>query len=151
MAKRILFVCLGNICRSPTAEAVTRRMAAERGVTVELDSAGTGDWHVGKPPYAPMQAAAKARGYDLSQLCARQISSSDFNRFDMIVTMDAQNRADVEALRSDPGGARVVAFTDYAPDAGYTEVPDPYFTRDFDEALALVETCAAGLLDSLEA
>lgn len=151
MAKRILFVCLGNICRSPSAEAVTRRMAAERGIALELDSAGTGDWHIGKPPYAPMQEAAKARGYDLSRLRARQISLSDFNRFDLIVTMDAQNRDDVEALREGPGGARVEAFTDYAPEAGYAEVPDPYFTRDFDEALALVEACARGLLDSLKA
>ncbi|MGR3495912.1 low molecular weight protein-tyrosine-phosphatase [Citreimonas sp.] len=149
MTQRILFVCLGNICRSPSAEAVARRMAAERGVSVEFDSAGTGDWHVGQPPYGPMQAAAKARGYDLSGLRARQVMARDFDRFDMIVVMDAQNKADVEALRPGMGGARVAAFTDYADEAGVTEVPDPYFTRDFDAALDLVERCAAGMLDTL--
>ncbi|WP_375260174.1 low molecular weight protein-tyrosine-phosphatase [Citreimonas sp.] len=149
MTQRILFVCLGNICRSPSAEAVARRMAAERGVSVEFDSAGTGDWHVGQPPYGPMQAAAKARGYDLSGLRARQVTARDFDRFDMIVVMDAQNKADVEALRPGTDGARVVAFTDYADEAGVTEVPDPYFTRDFDGALDLVERCAAGMLDTL--
>ena len=82
MTQSILFVCLGNICRSPSAEGVVRRMAAERGISLQLDSAGTGTWHLGDPPYAPMQAAASARGYDLSALRARQVSRSDFDRFD---------------------------------------------------------------------
>lgn len=79
MSYRILFVCLGNICRSPTAEAVTRAKAAERGLDVVVDSAGTGCWHLGKPPYAPMQATARAKGYDLSALRARLVTKADFS------------------------------------------------------------------------
>jgi protein-tyrosine phosphatase len=146
MAQSILFVCLGNICRSPSAEGVTRALAARRGLDLRLDSAGTGDWHVGKPPYGPMQAAALARGYDLSGLRARQVSRADFDRFDLILAMDAQNMADLRRLA--PGrDTQLRLFTDYAPETGMTEVPDPYFTRDFTGALDLIELCAAGLLD----
>ncbi|GGC15419.1 phosphotyrosine protein phosphatase [Marivita lacus] len=147
MTHRILFVCLGNICRSPTAEAVTRAKAAARGMDVILDSAGTGDWHIGKPPYGPMQEAARAKGYDLSSLRARQVSRSDFTEYDLIVVMDDDNAANLAAL----GPAdRVALFTQYAQDSGADHVPDPYFTRDFDGALALIEHCADGLLDALE-
>lgn len=148
MSHRILFVCLGNICRSPTAESVTRAKAAARGMDVVLDSAGTGDWHIGKPPYGPMQEAARAKGYDLSRLRARQLSRDDFGQFDLIVVMDGDNARDVAAV----GPAdRVKLFTDFAPETGANHVPDPYFTRDFDAALALIEACADGLLDRLEA
>lgn len=145
MTHRILFVCLGNICRSPTAEAVTRAKARARGIEIEIDSAGTGDWHVGKPPYGPMQTAARARGYDLSTLRARQVERADAQRFDLIIAMDDENRADLEML-----GAPIRLFTEYAPGSGATAVPDPYFTRDFDGALALIEACADGLLSELE-
>ena len=148
MVKRILFVCLGNICRSPSAESVVRRMAHERGVTLELDSAGTGDWHVGDPAYGPMQAAAKARGYDLSAQRARQVRRADFTRYDLVLAMDGQNLLDLQALSPEAGELRL--FTDYAPEAGADHVPDPYHTRDFDGALDLIETCARGLLDTLE-
>lgn len=147
MTNRILFVCLGNICRSPTAQAVTRAKALERGLEIVLDSAGTGDWHIGKPPYAPMQEAARARGYDLSSLRARQVVGADGDAFDLIVAMDADNIADLAAHGL---SERVRLFTDYATDQGATHVPDPYFTRDFDGALALIEDCADGLLDALE-
>ena len=148
MTYRILFVCLGNICRSPTAEAVTRAKALARGMDVTLDSAGTGDWHIGKPPYGPMQESARAKGYDLSALRARQVAPSDFSAFDLIVAMDADNLADLASV----GPAdRVRLFTDFVPDSAATHVPDPYFTRDFDGALALIETCADGLLDALTA
>ncbi len=146
MTQSILFVCLGNICRSPTAEAVTRAKAAERGLDVTLDSAGTGDWHIGKPPYGPMQAAATEKGYDLSPLRARQVVPADFDAFDLIVVMDDDNAAEMAAVG--PSG-RVRRFTDYAPQCGTNHVPDPYFTRDFDGALALIEDCADGLLDAL--
>ena len=147
MTHRILFVCLGNICRSPTAEAVTRAKAVARGMDVILDSAGTGDWHIGKPPYGPMQEAARAKGYDLSTPRARQVSRSDFTEYDLIVVMDDDNAANLAAL----GPAdRVALFTQSAPDSGADPLPDPYFTRDFDGALALIEHCADGLLDALE-
>jgi protein-tyrosine phosphatase len=140
--RRILFVCLGNICRSPAAEAVVRAKAPD----LELDSCGTGGWHVGESPYGPMQQAAAARGYDLAPLRARQFTARDFGRFDLILCMDAQNLADVDAQR--PAGAEtpVHLFTDYAPESGADKVPDPYYTRDFDGALDLIEVCAEGLL-----
>ncbi|WP_407495398.1 low molecular weight protein-tyrosine-phosphatase [Pseudooceanicola sp. MF1-13] len=142
---RILFVCLGNICRSPAAEGVVRAMDP----TLTLDSCGTGGWHVGEAPYGPMQQAAMARGYDLSDLRARQFTPKDFARFDLILCMDGQNLEDVEAQR--PNGAKtpVRLFTDYAPQLGADKVPDPYYTRDFDGALDLIESCAKGLLKSL--
>ena len=149
MTHRILFVCLGNICRSPSAEAVVRAKAAERGVSLELDSAGTGDWHIGSPPYVPMQEALRARGYDASNLRARQVTRADFDRFDLIVAMDDSNLSDLRRLRRDGTGAALRLFTDYAPGAGMDHVPDPYYTRDFDGCLDLVERAAEGLLDDI--
>lgn len=149
MAYRILFVCLGNICRSPAAEAVVRTKAAERGLALALDSAGTGDWHVGDPPYGAMQKAAGMRGYDLSDLRARQVAARDFLRFDLILAMDSQNLDHLRRLGGRGGGANLKLFTDYAPDTGAAHVPDPYYTRDFDGALDLIERCADGLLDQL--
>ena len=95
MSQRILFVCLGNICRSPAAEGVFRVRAPHHA----CDSAGTSDWHVGDPPYAPMQHAARNRGLELSDLRARQFAVSDFDRFDLIIGMDSENIAKIEALR----------------------------------------------------
>ena len=95
MTTRLLFVCLGNICRSPAAEGVLRSLAPE----MHIDSAGTGDWHVGDPPFGPMQDAARARGFDLSDLRARQFTAADFDRFDLIVAMDAANLRAIEAQR----------------------------------------------------
>ena len=147
MTSRILFVCLGNICRSPTAEGVFRAMAPD----VETDSCGTAAWHVGKPPYTPMQGAALARGYDLSDLRARQIAKSDFEAFDLIIAMDDQNVADIEALRPAGNETPVRVFTEFAPETGMDHVPDPYYTRDFDGALELIERAATGLKAYLEA
>jgi len=143
---RVLFVCLGNICRSPAAEAVFR---AVTGATHEIDSAGTGDWHVGEAPYGPMQAAAKTRGIDLGQLIARQFQPQDFESFDLIIAMDDDNLRNLERLR--PAGDTTVLrrFTDYAPECGADAVPDPYYTRDFDGALDLIEACAEGLKHAL--
>lgn len=142
---RILFVCLGNICRSPAAEGVMRALAPDW----QIDSAGTGDWHLGEPPYGPMQAAARARGYDLSGLRARQVTPADFGRWDRIVVMDDANLAAVERLRPPGDTTRVVRMMDHAPGAGAAEVPDPYYTRDFDRALDLIEAGAEGLLAEL--
>ncbi|UZD89810.1 low molecular weight protein-tyrosine-phosphatase [Cognatishimia activa] len=137
---KVLFVCLGNICRSPSAEGVFREMS-----TAITDSAGTAGWHVGKPPYGPMQEAAKRRGYDFSDLRARQFTAQDFDRFDLIIGMDASNLADIERLRPSGNETPVRCFTDYAPETGMQEVPDPYYTRDFDGALDLIEICSRGL------
>ncbi|MEQ9261244.1 MAG: low molecular weight protein-tyrosine-phosphatase [Roseovarius sp.] len=145
MTSRILFVCLGNICRSPTAEGVLRALAPE----LEIDSCGTSGWHLGEPPYGPMQDAARARGYDLSGLRARRFTPADFERFDLILAMDAQNLSDIEAQRPTGNATPVRLFTDYAPGAGMDHVPDPYYTRDFDGTLDIVETAARGLVAAL--
>ncbi len=144
---RVLFVCLGNICRSPTAEGVTRAMAQSVGLT--LDSAGTAGWHVGNPPYGPMQEAALKRGYDLSPLRARQFTAADFDSFDLIIAMDATNLSDINGLRPIGNDTPVRVFTDYAPETGADHVPDPYYTRDFDGCLDLIETCATALIRDL--
>ena len=146
MAYRVLFVCLGNICRSPGAEAVFRDKAAEAGLAVETDSAGTAAWHIGKPPYGPMQEAARARGIDMSDLRARQVRGADFHDFDLIVGMDAQNMADLAAIRPKGGMATLRLMTDFVSEAGADEVPDPYYTRDFDGALDLIEQASDGLV-----
>lgn len=148
--QKIVFVCLGNICRSPTAEAVVATKARAQAQAILVDSAGTGDWHVGEPPYGPMQTAAARRGYDLSGLRARQVSAGDFVAFDVIVVMDEANQRDVEALRPQGNTTPVRLMMSYAPDAGVTAVPDPYYTRNFDEALDLIEAAAEGLLAVLD-
>ena len=142
---RVLFVCLGNICRSPTAEAVFRATAPE----VPCDSAGTSDWHIGDPPYAPAVAAAEARGYPMSDLRARQFVAEDFARFDLIIAMDGKNRANIEALRPTGSETPVRLMLEYAPETGITDVPDPYYTRDFDGALDLVEAACQSLAKTL--
>lgn len=146
---RVLFVCLGNICRSPTAEGVVRRLAEARGLGVGIDSAGTGDWHVGAPPYGPAVVVAAARGVDLSGLRARQVKPVDFDRFDLVVAMDRQNLADLEALRPPGNATPLRLMTEFVPGLA-ADVPDPYHTRDFEGALDLIETAASGLVDALE-
>ncbi len=137
---KILCVCLGNICRSPAAEGALRKLAPDW----NIDSAGTGGWHVGDPPYGAMQQAASARGMDLSDLRARQFTPADFDRFDLILAMDAQNRADIEAQRPKGNTTPVRLMAD-------RDVPDPYYTRDFDGALDLIEAAAAQLVSDTTA
>lgn len=146
---KILFLCLGNICRSPAAEAVFRKLAAQAGLPVEADSAGTGDWHAGEAPYPPMQRAARARGYELSALRARQLVRADFTRFDLILAMDAQNLADAQRLAPPGATARTGMFL--TGESGPSEVPDPYYTRDFDACLDIIEAGARALTDRLAA
>jgi protein-tyrosine phosphatase len=140
---RILFVCLGNICRSPAAEGITRSMAAARGLALTFDSAGTGNWHAGEPPHPPMVAAARLRGWDLSALRARQIARADFGRFDLILGMDRANLAGIERLRPAGNATPARLFL------GAAEVPDPYHDGSFDAALDLIEAGATRLLDQL--
>ena len=147
---RVLVVCLGNICRSPTAEAVIRAKAAAANVDLTIDSAGTSDWHIGDPPYGPAIAAGKARGYDLAPLRARQIMAGDFGAFDLILGMDASNLLTIEALRPPGSATPVRAMTAFAPGLP-AEVPDPYYTRDFDGALDLIEAATDALLGAVRA
>ncbi|MCA0927680.1 low molecular weight protein-tyrosine-phosphatase [Ruegeria profundi] len=141
MTHRILFVCLGNICRSPAAEGAFRARAPH----CITDSAGTSGWHIGDPPYGPMQAAARAREIDLSNLRARQFVAEDFDSFDLIIGMDADNIRNIEKLRPAGNETPVRLLTDFAPELGTDHVPDPYYTRDFDGALDLIEAAVAGL------
>ena len=145
---RVLFVCLGNICRSPTADGVLRAMAAARGLDMHVDSAGTGSWHVGSPPDRRMQAAAAAAGHDLSPLRARTFTPADFAAFDVIYAMDRQNLADIEAQRPAGNATPVRLFRVHDPEGG-GDVPDPYFKGGFDGVVRLVERCCARLLDDL--
>jgi len=145
---RILFLCLGNICRSPAAEGVFRTMAFEAGLDVSLDSAGTGGWHAGEPPYGPMLAAARTRGHDLSALRARQLVAEDFTRFDLILAMDRQNYRDAQAARPAQATARLEMFLQ--GERGVSEVPDPYYTRDFDGCLDIIEAGSRALLMRLQ-
>lgn len=144
---RVLFVCLGNICRSPTAEAVFRARAAAAGLRVTVDSCGTSGWHAGEPPYPPAQTAALARGYRMDDLRARQITRADFSDFDHILVMDHKNLTDALAL-CPPGGNKPRLFMDHAPHMA-PEVPDPWYTGTFDEVLDMIETASDGLIAAL--
>ncbi|ACT57737.1 low molecular weight protein-tyrosine-phosphatase [Hirschia baltica] len=147
---RILFVCLGNICRSPTAEGIFTQHAKDAGLShLTIDSAGTASWHSGKPPYEPMQDACRARGYDLSPLRARQFTAQDFYDFDLVLVMDQSNMDDVESLRPNNLNTPVQLFLEYANNTELTDVPDPYYTRDFDQTIDLVEMASVGLIASL--
>lgn len=146
---RVLFVCLGNICRSPTAEGVFRHKVREAGLEdrIEIDSAGTGDWHVGKAPDARTRAAALRRGYDLSSLRARQVGAADFSRHDLILAMDHANLKDLQRLRGGASGAELDLFL-RRYELEVDEVPDPYYGGEdgFEQVLDLVERACDGLL-----
>jgi protein-tyrosine phosphatase len=146
----VLFVCLGNICRSPTAEGVFRHLLAQQApeLRVEVDSAGTADYHTGSPPDLRSQRAALARGIDLSGLRARQVAPEDFARFDLILAMDRDNLRELQAMRPKRAPASLQLFLEYAPQLGRLEVPDPYY-RDasaFEEVLDLCTAASRGLL-----
>ncbi len=144
MTTRVLFVCLGNICRSPTAEGVFTRIAA--GQDIEVDSAGTASWHIGNPPDSRAIAEAARKGYDLSPLRARQVNQNDFNVFDYIIAMDNSNLSNLERLAPKQPRARLALLLDYAPDLPVREVPDPYFEDNFPEVLDMIEQASHGLL-----
>jgi protein-tyrosine phosphatase len=142
---RILFVCMGNICRSPTAEGVMRRLIADEGLDIEVDSAGTGGWHAGEPPDERATIAAQRRGVTLEG-AARQVKESDFRRFDVLVAMDRGNLRDLLDLAPDEEARAKVR--PLVPDA---DVPDPYYggDRGFETVLDMVESACRELLDEL--
>ena len=123
----VLFVCLGNICRSPLAEAAFRAEVVRIGLDVEVDSAGTGDWHVGKPPDRRAQAVAKRYGIDISLHRARQVTRHDFQRFSHLVALDLQNLATLEAMRPADGAAELSLLLDYVEGRKGEAVADPYY------------------------
>jgi protein-tyrosine phosphatase len=145
-APRILFVCTGNICRSPTAEGVLRHLAKEAGVELHVESAGTGDWHVGDPPDQRAQRHAKGRGYDLSAHTARQVSRSDFEAFDFIVAMDSGHLRILESQCPQPHRVKLRLLV-----AG-GDVPDPYHggPEGFERVLDMVEAACRELLQDVK-
>jgi len=151
---RILFVCLGNICRSPMAEGLFRRELERRGLDhlVQVDSAGTGPWHVGEPPDARAQRAIARRGVDISSLRGRQVKHADLNAFDLILAMDGENLSDLLAMANDEQAGRIRLFLEFAPQAGTREVPDPYYGGEegFEHVLDLLQQAASGLADHVE-
>jgi protein-tyrosine phosphatase len=145
--RSVLFVCLGNICRSPLAEAAFRREAERLGIDVEVDSAGTGDWHVGAPPDPRAIAAAMRNGADIAALRARQVSAADFRRFDHIVALDRRNLADLRRMQPPDGKAKLALLLDFVEGREGQAVADPYHGEeaDFDAAWADAAAGAAAL------
>jgi protein-tyrosine phosphatase len=141
---------MGNICRSPSAEGVFRRVLADKAphLPIEIDSAGTHDYHIGSPPDRRAIEAALRRGVDLSRLRARQVSREDFERFDLILVMDEENLAALRGIAPAEHRSQVKLLMDYAPNASLRHVPDPYYggLRGFEEVLDLLEEASEGLL-----
>jgi len=145
----VIFVCLGNICRSPTAEAVFRKKVKDAGTNIIVDSAGTAGWHVGNPPDKRMQAAAIKRNFDLSGLRARKFGEADCQKFDYIIAMDKQNLADLQSI-CPKNRNKIKLFLEYGSSTE-TEVPDPYYggEQGFEKVLDLVENAAEALLSHI--
>ncbi|WP_211747842.1 low molecular weight protein-tyrosine-phosphatase [Paenibacillus sp. Marseille-Q4541] len=146
----ILFVCLGNICRSPMAEAVLGHKIAERQLngTIKVDSAGTGDWHIGKIPHAGTTALLTSKGISYEGMTARQVLEEDFGKFDYIICMDDSNEVNLRKLRG-AENAQIIKFMNLLPDEKVREVPDPYYTGNFEEVYRLIDLGTEVLLDKI--
>ena len=150
---RILFVCMGNICRSPTAEGVFRQVVADEGLSSDfvVESAGTHAYHVGQPADDRSVRAAARRGIDLSDSVGRQFARSDFERFDYVLAMDRQNHRQLKSFGGDKAKGKLHLFLDFAPELGLRDVPDPYFGGGdgFERVLDIVQTGSKALLESI--
>jgi protein-tyrosine phosphatase len=153
MPVNVLFVCLGNICRSPTAHGVFEAKVRKAGLQqqIVIDSAGTGDWHIGAAPDSRTSAVALTRGYDLSALRARQVVRDDFAQFHYVLAMDRSNLADLQRMKPASFNGYLGLLLEFHPFATVQEVPDPYYggTDGFNTVLDLIENAAQGLLDHL--
>lgn len=149
----VLFVCMGNICRSPTAHGVFRHMVSQEGLdaVVTIDSAGTHAYHVGNPPDERAQQTAMGRGIEMSDLRARQVAAVDFERFDYVIAMDRDNFSILDELCPATHKSRLRLFMEFAPDFGASEVPDPYYggPRGFEQVFDMVEEASRGLLEEI--
>jgi len=147
---RVLFVCLGNICRSPTAEGVFRDLVRREGLAERIgtDSCGTSDWHIGDPPDRRACAEAERRGISIADLSARQVCQSDFTDFDYVLGMDDSNIAKLKVLCPTLHQNRVRLFLSFAPELGRPDVPDPYYGGDdgFAQVFDMIEAASRGLL-----
>ena len=152
MTRRVLFVCLGNICRSPLAEGVFRHLVADAGLDdeIEIDSAGTGGWHVGEEPDPRSQEVAARHGVSLDGQAARRVAAEDFERFDWIVAMDSENEAELQRRAPVDAHARIVRLRDFDPE-GEGDVPDPYYggPQGFEVVYSMVERSARAFLDEV--
>jgi len=150
---QVLFVCLGNICRSPTAEGVFWHLVEGQGLAdqIGIDSAGTSGWHIGEGPDPRAQAAADKRGYDLSRLRGRQVQPADFSTFDYIIAMDDSNHTSLSAMAPSGEQNRIHMFLAFAPETGIREIPDPYYGAGdgFGTVLDLIEAASRGLLEDI--
>ena len=150
---KVLFICLGNICRSPTAQAVFEKKISERKLEtlITVDSCGTGSWHLGKMPDSRAVEMAGKRGYSLSHLRARKIESSDFENFDYLIVMDRENLKEVTRLLPDNFQGNLVLFSSFIADSAVVDIPDPYYggRRGFDNVINLVEMGCSGLLKDI--
>jgi protein-tyrosine phosphatase len=151
---KVLFVCMGNICRSPTAEGVFRHKVENAGLDkhIEIDSAGTHAYHVGEPPDGRAQKAALNRGFDLSRQRARRVSNNDFDEFDYVIAMDSSNEDDLQSICAPELSDKIHLFLKFASNTSTTEVPDPYYGggNGFEIVLDLVEDAADGLIAHLQ-
>jgi protein-tyrosine phosphatase len=149
----VLFVCLGNICRSPTAQGVFSKLVSDRELShaFRIDSAGTHDYHVGRAPDDRAIDAARRRGVELGRLRARQVAAGDFDEFDYILAMDHDNYRLLQEICPPARRPRLKLFLDYAPELGIREVPDPYYggKQGFERVLDIAESAATGLLESI--
>jgi protein-tyrosine phosphatase len=151
---KVLFVCMGNICRSPTAHGVFQAMVDEQGLggSIHVDSAGTHSYHIDSPPDSRSQATARSRGLDLSGLRARRFVVPDFVEFDYLLGMDQGNIADMHAIRPDDASARLQLMLEYSDKYQQHEVPDPYFSNEgFDLVFDMVDDASRGLLQHVRA
>lgn len=152
---KVLFVCLGNICRSPTAEGVFRHQVEQAGLSgkITIDSAGTADWHRGKSPDPRTQRAAARRGYDLSSLRGRQAVADDFHNFDLVLAMDSNNLADLKTIQPKDAKAELFLFLERYGDGKTQNVPDPYYGGEegFEHVLDMLENACERLLTDIRA
>ena len=151
----VLFVCLGNICRSPTAHGVFATLVDQAGYgdMIQVDSAGTGDWHLDHAPDQRTAQVAASKGYDLSELRARLVTSADFNQFDYIIAMDNANLKDLRAMQPEGYAGHLGLFLDFSEQSAVREVPDPYYGGEdgFELVFGLVEDASKGLLRHIHA
>lgn len=150
---KVLFVCLGNICRSPMAEAIFRDMVKREGLDayIEVDSAGTGDWHVGKPPHEGTRRLLDSKQISYAGLVARQLTKEDLSTFDYILAMDENNLAHILKLQDEHTKAVITRLLDLNPNVAKKDVPDPYYTGNFDEVYDLLQEACKLLLDKIKA